>query len=43
MTEKAHYLIAYVWHPGSNAHNILQYAKKRAQDGKISITNLGKE
>ena len=43
MIEKANYLIAYVWHPGSNARSILAYAKKREQDGKINITNLVQE
>ena len=34
------YLIAYVWHPASNARNLLEYAEKRKQNGLIHVTNL---
>ena len=32
------YLIAYVWHTASNARNILEYAQRRENEGKISIS-----
>ena len=41
MVKQADYLIACVWHPGSNAREILLYAQKREENGKIRITNLG--
>ena len=34
------YLIAYVWHPASNARNLVDYANKRELRGLISITVL---
>ena len=34
------YLIAYVWHPASNARNLLEYAQRLEMQGKIQITNL---
>lgn len=36
MIDHADYLIAYVWHPASNARNLLDYACKKS----IRITNL---
>ena len=38
--EHVDYLIAYVWHPASNARNLLEFAKKREQNGLLHITNL---
>ena len=37
MVEHTDYLIAYVWHPGSNARNLLEYAIKKG----VSSVNLG--
>ena len=37
MIDHADHLIAYVWHPGSNARKLVEYAQRK----KISITNLG--
>lgn len=34
------YLIAYVWHPASNARNLLEHAQKREQRNLISVTVL---
>ena len=34
------YLIAYVWHPASNAQRILAYAQRQAQRGAITVTVL---
>ena len=32
------YLIAYAWHPASNARELVEYAKKREKKGSLSIT-----
>jgi hypothetical protein len=37
------YLIAYAWHPASNARDLVEYAKKRQTKGKIRVTVLEKE
>ncbi|MBR5572140.1 MAG: hypothetical protein IKV99_05805 [Oscillospiraceae bacterium] len=34
------YLIAYVWHPASNAEKILNYAQRQEQRGAIAVTVL---
>lgn len=34
------YLIAYVWHPASNARKLVEYAQKRQQKSGIQITLL---
>ena len=34
------YLIAYAWHPASNARELLEYAKRREKRGLISITSI---
>ena len=34
------YLIAYAWHPASNARDLIEYAKKREQRNLISVTIL---
>lgn len=36
MADHADYLIAYVWHPASNARNLLEYAQRKG----ISVSNL---
>lgn len=41
MVKQSDYLIACVWHPGSNAREILLYAQKRETAGKMHITNIG--
>ena len=41
MVERVDYLIAYAWHPASNAKNLLEYAKIRAEKGLIGVTCLG--
>jgi len=40
MIEHSDYLIAYVWHPASNARELLEYAQKLESHGKIHIENL---
>lgn len=34
------YLIAYAWHPASNARNLLEYAQKRERRNLIAVTVL---
>ena len=34
------YLIAYAWHPASNAHELVKYAKRRNNIEKILITEI---
>ena len=43
MVKQADYLIACVWHPGSNAQELLLYAEKREASRKLHITNLGRK
>ena len=40
MVDNSTHLIAYVWHPGSNAKNLLEYAQTRERNGMIHIENL---
>jgi len=40
MIEHSDYLIAYVWHPASNARELLEYAQKLESQGRIHIENL---
>lgn len=40
MVDHVDYLIAYVWHPASNARDLVEYAKKREQRNLISVTVL---
>ena len=36
----ADYLIAYAWHPASNARNVVEYAQRREVRGLIKVTQL---
>ena len=38
--ERVDYLIAYAWHPASNARNLLEYAQVRAKKGLLTVTCL---
>ena len=40
MVDHADYLIAYAWHPASNARDLVEYAKKREWKGLITVTSL---
>lgn len=40
MVDHSDYLIAHVWHPASNARELLEYAQKRAQKRQLTITVL---
>ena len=41
MIDQSAFLIAYVWHPASNAGKLLDYARIREKKGLIRIINLG--
>ena len=40
MIDHTDYLIAYAWHPASNARNCLEYARKREQKNLISVSEI---
>lgn len=40
MVDHAGYLIAYAWHPASNARNLLEYAKRKERKNLLVITLL---
>ena len=40
MVKRCEYLIAYVWRTASNAGNLLEYAEKLREQGKMHIENL---
>ena len=40
MVEHSEYLIAYAWHPASNARELVEYAQKRQEIGLIAVTIL---
>ena len=40
MVAHVDYLIAYVWHPASNARNLVAYARKLEMQNKIRVTLL---
>ena len=41
MVDHVDYLIAYAWHPASNARDLVEYARKREVNGLITVTLLG--
>jgi hypothetical protein len=40
MVDHVDYLIAYAWHPASNARNLMEYAQRREKGGLIAATVL---
>ena len=40
VVDHVNYLIAYAWHPASNARELLEYAKRREKRDLISITSI---
>ena len=40
MVDHVDYLIAYAWHPASNARELVAYAERKASRGKIDVTNI---
>ena len=43
MIEHSDYLIAYVWHPASNARDLLEYAQRLESQGRIQTENLAEK
>ena len=43
MVDHVDYLIAYAWHPASNARNLVEYAHNRECKGQINITLIGRD
>ena len=43
MVEHVDCLIAYAWHPASNARNLIEYAHNRERKGQINITLIGRD
>lgn len=42
MVDNCTHLIAYAWHPASNARELLEYAQRRERRGKLHVTVLPK-
>lgn len=42
MIDHSDYLIAYAWHPASNAWDLVEYARRREGQGMVMITALSK-
>jgi hypothetical protein len=40
MVDHSDFLIAYVWHLASNARELVEYAKRRKDQGKIRVSIL---
>ena len=40
MVDHVDYLIAYAWHPASNARELVAYAERKASRGTIVVTNI---
>ena len=43
MVDHVDYLIAYAWHPASNARDLVEYARNRQSKGKICITMISRD
>lgn len=43
MVDHVDYLIAYAWHPASNARELVKYAALRRRDVKIAMVNFSNE
>ena len=42
IVDHADYLIAYAWHPGSNARNLVEYGRHIEKNGNLRITMISK-
>lgn len=42
MVDNTDYLVAYAWHPGSNARELLSYARSREKRGLIHVIEIEK-
>ena len=43
MVRNSSHLIAYAWHPASNARELMEYAQAREKKGKIHVENLAEK
>ena len=43
MIDHSDYLIAYAWHPASNARNLVEYAQKKSVKSRNTVTNIALE
>jgi len=43
MVNHVDYLIAYAWHPASNARKLVEYARSREKRGLIVVQNLAED
>ena len=43
MVDHVDYLIAYAWHPASNARDLVDYARNRERRGGINISLIGRD
>ena len=43
MADHSSHLIAYAWHPASNARDLVEYAQTREKKGKIHVENLARK
>ena len=42
MVDECDYLVAFVWHPASNAREFLEYARRREKEGSDSCGESGR-
>lgn len=40
MVDHVDYLIAYAWHPASNARNLVEYAENLTRRGLLAVCNI---
>ena len=43
VVDRVDYLIAYAWHPASNARELVKYAAARRQNAKVKVVNIYKK
>lgn len=43
MVDHVDYLIAYAWHPASNARDLVEYAEKKSEKGDVAVTNIAQQ
>ena len=43
MVDQSDYLIAYAWHPASNARDLVEYARRHEKQGQMKITFLSRQ
>lgn len=43
MVDHVDYLIAYTWHPASNARELVEHAEKKSEKGAITVTNIAQQ